>query len=187
MRAGTSLAADSAASIGAPRCDEVPHRLDHGHGAPGEHSVGAASDAVLDLEVHAGDRVAAVAGSCCGGRVGDEGDPAGSGLPHEPRSVVGEVYAVEDHLHDDIARDERCTCKARLTRRERAHRVEDVRHRLGAARERIACLCRSRVRVPTRDRYAALPQQLHQLVCTGELRRQRHVAHRPGSEQPLQS
>ena len=39
--------------------------------------------------------------------------------------------------------------EARFTRREGPHRVEDVRHRLGAARKGSARFRRSRVRVPT--------------------------------------
>ena len=60
-------------------------------------------------------------------RCGDGGD-----------RVVGQVHAVEDHLHDDIARHQRCACKPWFSSRERAHRVEEMRHRARAAVERLA-------------------------------------------------
>ena len=161
---------------------EIPDGLDHRHGAPGEHAVGSPRDAVLDFEVDAGKRVAAVAGAGRGDRVGDERDSPAGGLPDEPRRVVGEMDAVEDDLDDDVARDERRACKSRLTSGERTHGVEDVRHRLRSVREGVSCLDGGRVRVAARNRHAVLPQQLHQRVRALELGRERDVAHRPRGE-----
>src|SRR2546426_3166974 len=40
--------------------------------------------------------------------------------------------------------------------------------------------------MPAGDRHASLREQIHELVCTLELGRERHMAHRPGSEQTLE-
>ncbi len=61
-------------------------------------------------------------------RVGDQRDPAGRAGPDEPDGLVGEVVAVDDHLHEDVRPGQRRAGDARVARAERPHRVEDVRH-----------------------------------------------------------
>ena len=94
--------------------------------------------------------------------------------------------AVEDHLHDHVARDERGARKTWLTRSERSHGVEDMRHRLGSARERLARLRGGGVRVSAGDGYPTPAQQLDELERAGELGRQGDMAHRSRLQQAPQ-
>ena len=92
----------------------------------------------------------------------------------------------DDHLHDDVGASERGQRDARVARRARAHRVEQVRNRAHAAVEGQVGLGRGGIGVPRRDRHVALDELVDQLERAGQLGRQRHVRDGPGVEQPPQ-
>ena len=82
-----------------------------------------------------------------GGVVGHESHATVCSAPHEPRGLGRQVHAVHDHLDDHVVPREGNRGDPRVAVVERAHRVEDVRHR---ARSRIECgvgFLRGRIRV----------------------------------------
>src|SRR5439155_22393588 len=58
--------------------------------------------------------------------------------------------------------------------------------RLRSPREGFPGFCGGAVRMTARDGHASLTQQIHQLVGTRKLGRERHVAHRAGVEEASQ-
>ena len=166
--------------------DEIPHRVDHRHGAAGQDAVAAAHDPAADLHVDRREPVSPVPHARPRDRIRDERHPPARRLPHEPGRVLRQVDAVEDHLHRDVGRGERGARKARLARCERAHGVEEMRDGLRAVRERLVGLIGGRVRVAARDRDAARTEHRDQVERARELRRERDVRDATRGQQSLQ-
>ena len=121
-------------------------------------------------------------------RVADERDAARRPPPRSRQHrLVGEVVAVDDHLHVDVAARQRDADDAGIARAERPHRVEEVRDGRDAEVERRVRLLRGRVRVPGRDDDAALEQRAGSArLAPGELRRERELRDAAGVEQPVE-
>ena len=106
--------------------------------------------------------------------------------PHEAHCLVGEVLAVDDHREDDVGARQRRADDAGLSRLQRPHRVEDMRHAGGAEIERVPRLVDGRVRVTERDDDAALTQARNELGRAGKLGSDGHLGHGAGVEQPVE-
>ena len=158
MRAGTSVAAPTASASGTLERVQPANGLDQRQGAAGEHAVGAARDAVPNLDVDVAEPVAPVADSGGRDRVRDERDTAGGRAPHDPCSLLGEVMAVEDHLDDHVVARKRGPGDTRVSVPERPHRVEEVRHCRHAAVEGTGSFLGRCVGVPARDDDSACVQ-----------------------------
>ena len=107
-------------------------------------------------------------------------------LPGHQHGVRGQVVQVDDQLHDDVGPRERRPGEARIARRARAHRVEQVRDRAHAAVEGELGLGGGGVRVAGRHRHAARDELVDELERTRQLGRQRDLGDRPRVEQPAQ-
>ena len=166
--------------------EEVPHGLRHRQRAACQDAVLAPDDVVGDDDLGLSERVRAVAEPRARDRVGHERDPSSGDLPEEPNDVRVEVDSVHDRLDDDVRPNERGADDPGVPVRERAHRVEDMRHGAGAAVEGCVRLDCRRIAVPERDGDAACMKLVDQLERTRQLGRQGHEPDRAGFEQALE-
>ena len=136
----------------------------------GEDAVAPPYDAAAHLDLDRPHGPVAVAHARRRHTVGDEDDAPACRSPRHARCVVRDVVAVEDQLDSHVVARERRTGDAWIAVRERAHRVEEVRHVLRAAVEGGMSLLGRRVGVTARDGDTAFPEQVDELERTGELR-----------------
>src|SRR5918996_2458903 len=165
---------------------QVPNGVDHRERAPRKCSARPARDPVADVDLEAGEAVDAVRETRARDRVGDERDASLGCPPDDARGLRSEVYAVEDHLDDDVVAGERGSRDTRVAVPERPHGVEEVRHRPDAGIEGSVRLVRARVGVSARDRDLMAQERLDESVRAGELGRDGHEADGPRGEQALE-
>ena len=171
---------------GSSECVQVPHRVDHRHDAAGKDAVGAAGDAVADLDLDAAEAELRVAGTGGCDRVGDERDPARRRPPDELRGLGREVMPVEDHLDDHVVADERGARDPGVAVAERPHRVEEVRDGADSPIEGGVGLGGSRVGMAARDDDAALDGAGRRARARPAAPARASCGHRPCGEQPLE-
>jgi len=126
--AGTDVAAPDRILERDPERMQVAHGVDHRQHRAGEHAVLAHDDAARALDLDVAELIGARGLGRSRGCVGDERDAPGSGRPDQAHGLVGQVVAVDDHLHEHVGPGERDSDDARIARAERTHRVEQVRN-----------------------------------------------------------